>query len=362
LAKIQTPLKRVQDLILFNFVFTLHIMNYQTVEEFITPGKPQTIVDVRTPAEFNKGHIPGAINIPLFSNDERHDIGLLYKESGKKIAVKKGLEFVGPKLNSFIAQLESSQPTELIHVHCWRGGMRSSSMGWLFETAGFKVNILTGGYKSYRQLLNGLFDPFTLFLIGGETGSGKTKVLQELDKLGEQVIDLESLANHKGSAFGGIGENGQPSSEQFQNMVINEFLKIDPSKKVFIEDESSSIGKVGLPTTLWKKMKASKIIQLSLPVEERVINLVSDYGDYSKKGLECCILKIQRKLGGLETKKSIEALYQKKMDVVARKLLAYYDKSYRFLLERNKNNILAVLPFERFDAMEIARSVQKHIN
>ncbi len=334
-------------------------MEYLTIDQFLSGNDESPIVDVRTSGEFNKGHIPGAINLQLFSDIERHEIGLLYKEKGKQKAVKRGLELVGPKLGSFINQLENVTSAEGVRVHCWRGGMRSSSMAWLFETAGYQVSVLKDGYKSYRHLMETLFDQFDIALIGGETGSGKTKILHQLRKLGEQVIDLEGLANHKGSAFGAIGQSTQPTSEQFQNEVISGFFQLDPSRVVFLEDESSNIGKVGLPNHLWKKMKQSRIIRISLPLEERVKNLVLEYGKYELQELEACILKIEKKLGGLSTKKSIEALHENHLDQVARAVLLYYDKSYQFLLNRNKSNVHSVISFDKFEVSEMAKQIQK---
>jgi len=334
-------------------------MEYLTIDQFLSGNDESPIVDVRTSGEFNKGHIPGAINLQLFSDIERHEIGLLYKEKGKQKAVKRGLELVGPKLGSFINQLENVTSAEGVRVHCWRGGMRSSSMAWLFETAGYQVSVLKDGYKSYRHLMETLFDQFDIALIGGETGSGKTKILHQLRKLGEQVIDLEGLANHKGSAFGAIGQSTQPTSEQFQNEVISGFFQLDPSRVVFLEDESSNIGKVGLPNHLWKKMKQSRIIRISLPLEERVKNLVLEYGKYELQELEACILKIEKKLGGLSTKKSIEALHENHLDQAARAMLLYYDKSYQFLLNRNKSNVHSVISFDKFEVSEMAKQIQK---
>ncbi len=320
-----------------------------------TPDAP--IIDVRSPAEYENGHIPGAINIPLFDNSERAEIGIAYKQNGKKSAIKDGLKIVGPKMVSMIEELEKHAKQNVVKLHCWRGGMRSSSVAWLFETMGYQCQVLKDGYKSYRNLMKTLFEKFDIILIGGETGSGKTNIIQELAKQSEQVIDLEKLANHKGSAFGAIGEAPQPSNEQFQNLVINAFLKSDASKPLFLEDESSFIGKVNLPDQLWQKMKGSPIIRISLPVELRIANLVEVYGKYEKKELETCINKIAKKLGGSNTALSIGMLYDNNLKGVAGIMLNYYDKSYRLLLERNKKNIIHTLEFSDNDPGMIAEKV-----
>ncbi|NNE28157.1 MAG: tRNA 2-selenouridine(34) synthase MnmH [Saprospiraceae bacterium] len=321
-------------------------MQHQAVKDFLSNSDEHPIIDVRSPAEFEKGHIPGAHNIPLFSNDERAQIGKTYKHQGKDLAVKEGLKIVGPRMAAMVDQIENINPGKDLRIYCWRGGMRSSSVAWLFETSGYRCTLLEGGYKSYRGLMSSIFEELDIILIGGETGSGKTEVLQELKKLGEQTIDLEDLANHKGSAFGSVGMPEQPSNEHFQNLVIEEFLKLDPKTRIFVEDESANIGKVFLPEELWLKMKGSPVIQLSIDLEARVNRLVKDYGNNDKEELKSCILKIERKLGGQNVKAAIEHLGSGDLVSVARLLLYYYDKSYRFQLERKKSRIISRIESE----------------
>ena len=178
------------------------------------------LLDVRSPAEFEQGHIPGAINVALFTNEERARVGTIYKTQGKDEAVLEGLRIVGPKMASIVEQALELAPERKLKVHCWRGGMRSGSVGWLLRQAGFSVEVLNGGYKAYRQkVLQELANPFNFVVVGGPTGSGKTHVLKALQNSGEQVIDLEGLAHHRGSAFGHMGLEEQPSSEYFENLL-----------------------------------------------------------------------------------------------------------------------------------------------
>ncbi len=334
-------------------------MEQMSISEFLNQSPKAPVIDVRSPGEYEKGHIPGAVNIPLFTDSERADVGITYKHQGKSTALKDGLKIAGPKLASLIEELEKHVNGEgaVVKVHCWRGGMRSSSVAWLFETMGYQCYILKDGYKSYRNLMETLFDKFDIVLIGGETGSGKTKILHELKKQGEQVVDLEKLANHKGSAFGAIGEDIQPSNEHFQNLVIDAFLNCNVLNPLFVEDESSFIGKVTLPERLWQKMKNSPIMRLSLPVELRIENLVEDYGKYKKSELEICIHKITKKLGGVNTELSIKRLYDNDLEGVARMMLNYYDKSYRSLLEKNKKNIFHTLEIADNNPSIIAKKI-----
>ena len=334
-------------------------MQVHQVKDFIKSIGHLQIIDVRSPAEFEKGHIPGAINIPLFTNEERAVVGTSYKQLGKNTAVKQGLEIVGPKMVWMLEELEKVNTDKEIGLYCWRGGMRSSSVAWLFETSGYECNVLEGGYKNYRALMNTLFDEHDIILIGGETGSGKTEVLTKLESLGEQTIDLEALANHKGSAFGSIGMSSQPTNEHFQNLVIDSFLNLDPNCRVFLEDESSHIGRVNIPEKLWQKMQRSPLLSLSIPLESRVTRLVKDYGIDNKTELEKCIRKIERKLGGQNMKAALESLDQGDLKSVARLMLNYYDKSYRFLLERKKENIIAKIQLEDANTTRIAEEIIK---
>ena len=338
------------------FKFERNIMKTIPVLQFVEAYPNAPVIDTRSPGEYLKGHIPGAVNIPLFENEERTEIGITYKLQGKETAVKEGLKIVGPKMATLIEDLEkiTHSKSTTVKIYCWRGGMRSSSMAWLFETAGYECVVLEYGYKSYRNLMTRLFDRFQIILLGGETGAGKTKVLQELYKAGEQVVDLEKLANHKGSAFGAIGEAEQPTYEHFQNLVIEAFLKLNQEKRVFLEDESSHIGKVGLPENLWRKMKSSPVVCISVKLQDRIGNLVADYGHYDKSELESGILKIGKKLGGQHEKSAIANLQNGDLGAVAGILLHYYDKTYRFLLEKKRINIILTIEIGVPDPKRIA--------
>ncbi len=320
-------------------------MSKLSVEAFLDQSKELPVIDVRSPAEFARGHIPGAYNLPLFDNRERARVGTTYKQIGKEEAILLGLELVGPKMRSFVEEARRLAFKGKILVHCWRGGMRSESFAWLLQTAGLSAETLEGGYKAYRgHLLSAFQNPLPLIVVGGETGSGKTAILQALAELGEQIIDLEALACHRGSAFGGIGLGRQPSSEQFQNDLYTQWRSIDSSRRVWMEDESFSIGGVQLPLDLWNQMKQAPMVKVSLAREERISRLVEEYGKCEREALVASIMKIQKRLGGLETHKAIEALEDKRLEEVADILLFYYDKSYqRCLAMRNTNYIKEIV-------------------
>ncbi len=202
-------------------------MLYIDSEKFLTLSQSQVIIDVRSPSEFEHGHITGAVNIPVFDDEERKKVGTLYKQAGKQPAIMAGFDFVGPKMSQIAKLAQKAAPQKRVFIHCWRGGMRSSGIGWLLKTAGFEVSVLEGGYKTYRRFVRQkLGEEINLIVLGGKTGSGKSDILNELATFGEQIIDLEKIAHHKGSAFGDLGQEKQPSNEQFENNLYLELQKL----------------------------------------------------------------------------------------------------------------------------------------
>ncbi len=282
--------------------------------------------------------MPGAFNLPLFDNRERARVGTTYKETGKEAAVLLGLELVGPKMRSLAEEARRCAPEGQALVHCWRGGMRSESVAWLLRTTDMQVYTLQGGYKAYRNhLLDAFRQPASLLILGGETGSGKTAILHVLQELGEQVIDLEGLARHRGSAFGGIGLGAQPTSEQFANDLYGQWRMLDTSRRIWLEDESFSIGQVRLPYELWEQMRLAPVIKVTIPKEERLRRLVAEYGGLPQEALDSAIRRIEKRLGGLQTQQAQEALTEGQLANVAEILLDYYDKTYQRCLAKKIN-------------------------
>lgn len=316
------------------------------------------LLDVRSPAEFEQGHIPGAFNLALFTNEERAVIGTLYKKEGKDKAVLEGLRIVGPKMASIVEQALEFAPDRKLKVHCWRGGMRSASVAWLLNQAGFSVEILAGGYKAYRQtVLSDLEKTRKFIVIGGPTGSGKTYIIKALNKLGEQVVDLEGLANHKGSAFGALGEDAQPSNEQFENNLQEIINKMDVNKPIWIEDESRKIGSIYLQDHIWLQMRDAILINISLPVSERIKFLVSEYGKFSNEELAGSILKIGKRLGGQNVKACLEWLDKGELHLVAEASLLYYDKAYAYGQTLREQKNISTLKFEKLEPEMIAKTI-----
>lgn len=313
------------------------------IKDVFDSGLP--VIDVRSPGEFQKGHIPDAVNIPLFSNEERAHVGTVYKQESKEAAFEVGYTYVNPKLQDFITESLKVAANRRVIVHCWRGGMRSRAFAEHLDKNGFEdVRVVIGGYKAYRNfVLSELGKPVNLKVLGGYTGSGKTYILEELKKLGNQVIDLEGLAHHKGSAFGAIGQETQPSVEQFENNLHNELRKLNRNKTIWVEDESHSIGRVKIPMPFFQQMREAMLYFVDISKEERARFLVDEYAVLDQQLLEESILRISKRLGGLNTKVAVEDLKNKNFYNVALILLQYYDKTYlKGMRNRNSDKVIQI--------------------
>lgn len=336
------------------------MINRISAAEFLDLGEKFPVVDVRSENEYLQGHIPGGLNLPLFDNEERAIIGTLYKNSGRETSVLKGLELAGPKLAGLIKELHKFTDQKKVLVHCWRGGMRSESMAWLFHIAGYEVSVLEGGYKFYqRYIREQLTNPANIIVLGGLTGSGKTEILRQLETMGQQVLDLEEIACHKGSVFGGLGMNGQPTNEQFENDLFSTWEKLDPSLPVWIEDESRMIGNVSIPDPLFEQMSRSVMIKVECGREQRIQRLVHEYAGIEKEDLKKAIVKIGEKLGGANTHKALAAIDSGDFYSVADLALSYYDKSYSHSVLKRSNQEIHTLPVEDNDPLGNARMILK---
>ncbi len=341
--------------------------NFLAQSSFLYCCMPQNIplIDVRSPGEFLQGHIPNAINLPLFNDLERAKVGTIYKQEGHDAAVLEGLRIVGPKMATLVERANELSPSKKLSLHCWRGGMRSNSVAWLLKQAGFQVEVLKGGYKAYRQkVLSELAQPIPLIVLSGSTGSGKTAILHQLKLLGEQVIDLEGLAHHKGSAFGALGQESQPSVEQFENNLHQVISQFDKSKHSWIEDEARKIGSVFIQDHIWNQLRNAPYINLEIPIYERLDFLVKEYGQFGKEELSASILKIQKRLGGQLTKDCLEALESQDLRTVAQNVLFYYDRSYAYGQSKRNPNKSIQFPCNKlnpeFIAAELKKRIQNH--
>lgn len=331
------------------------------IEQFLILSRERPILDVRTPAEFEKGNIPGAHNLPLFTNEERAIVGTIYKQQGRQPAILKGLELVGPKMKELIESTQAISPVNrTVLMHCWRGGMRSSSVAWLLELYGYKVYTLKGGYKFFRRyVLESINEKRNYIILGGRTGSGKTLILKKLAQQSEQVVDLEKLAHHKGSSFGSIGEVKQPTQEQFENYLAVELKRLDPLKHIWLEDESRLIGKKVIPAGMWEQMRAAKVAYIDIPFSVRADYLTKEYGQFTKQELSDAITRITKRLGGLQAKQALEALETNDLKAACEICLAYYDKTYDHGLQKREMATVKKYIFENLDADHIASEIKQ---
>jgi tRNA 2-selenouridine synthase len=304
------------------------------IDSFLQLAKEHPVLDVRSPGEFNHAHIPGAISFPLFSDEERKIVGTTYKQQSREEAIKVGLDFFGPTMKDRIVAAEKiANGNKTLLVHCWRGGMRSGAIAWLLDLYGFKVYTLAGGYKAYRNWALSLFKKeLPISIIGGYTGSGKTELLQALEKSGEQVIDLETIACHKGSAFGSIGMPTQPGQEQFENNLATQLASFAANPQnagtIWMEDESQRIGLVNIPGDLWNTMRRSKVYFLDIPFEKRLEHIVEEYGVLDRQKLVDAIDRITKKLGHQQAQHAKNFLAEGHIKASFDILLRYYDKFY----------------------------------
>jgi len=370
-----------------------------TIEEFLLLAKTNPVLDVRSPGEFTHAQIPNAYNLPLFNDEERAKVGTVYKQQSREEAIKIGLDFFGPNMKAVVekveaivtsyglgvlglnslkktnsttkksnnkvenSQLINPQPANFhpqpvtpkpatILIHCWRGGMRSAAVAWLLDLYGFKVYTLIGGYKTYRNwALEQFVKEYNFRIIGGYTGSGKTLLLHALAKENNSIVDLEGLANHKGSALGALGNLPQPTQEMFENLLaeklalessaLNTKLLADyqppTANCIYLEDESQRIGNLQIPIQLWYCMRKAPVYFVDIPFEERLNYLTDEYGIHPKEKLVNAIMRIQKRLGGLETKNAINFLLENNFKESFRILLHYYDKWYTKGLYNREN-------------------------
>jgi tRNA 2-selenouridine synthase len=321
------------------------------------------VIDVRSPGEFVRGHIPGAHSVPLFTDEERAVVGTLYKQQGRDAAVREGLRIVGPKLATIVDEARALAPDGRIGVHCWRGGERSGSVAWLLDKAGFtEVFTLKRGYKAFRQHVLEAFNmPHDLRVLGGYTGTGKTETLAHLRELGEQVIDLEGLAHHKGSSFGALGEEPQPTTEHFENLLWHALRGMHPGRPIWVEDESLMIGRVRIPDAFFAQIRAHTLFFAEMPVGERADRLVVDYGRFPKEELAEATRRIGKRLGPQHCKAALEALDAGDMRTVALITLHYYDKAYLRGAEGRDPQRVVKVPASAHDLRGLAQRLKDHV-
>ena len=316
------------------------------------------VIDVRSPGEYRQGHLHGSFNIPLFSDEERAIVGTLYVKTGRAQAIQRGMEIAVPKLAGYIEALDQMSPQKWIFLHCWRGGARSERMAGVFSGAGYHVILIAGGYKALRhEIRKELGRHAKVVILGGYTGSGKTDLLQALGIMGEQVIDLEGLASHRGSAFGALGLPGQPTNEQFENNLFAQWAAMDFTRTIWMEDESRMIGRVTLPDPVISQISNNPMILAEIPNSVRTARLVQEYARFDKRLLAASLFRISERLGGQRTRDALRALEEDRFSDVTEIVLAYYDKAYRFSMARRKSPQVYPIELDGLDAKKDAGKI-----
>ena len=291
-------------------------------------------VDVRTPLEFAEDHIPGAINVPLLTNEERVEIGTLYKHEGPHRARVRGLELTAHRFPEMVRRIAEEAKGRPLLVYCWRGGLRSTTVTSILELTGYQAVQLVGGYKSFRSRVMEYFAPFVptapLVVLHGMTGTGKSRLLECLPAKGGAIIDLEGLACHRGSAFGQLGLTQELTQKRFETLLWDAFRKLPPGVPLVIEGESERIGRVSLPGELYGKMGEGVRVWCSASLATRVGRLVEEYGlPVYKEEMAVALQRIRKKLGGKICDELAGNLERWELEPFMTGLVEhYYDKAY----------------------------------
>ncbi|HJV35159.1 tRNA 2-selenouridine(34) synthase MnmH [Geomonas sp.] len=291
-------------------------------------------VDVRTPLEFEEDHLPGAINVPLLSNEERVEIGTLYKQQGPHLARQRGLELTAHRFPEMVSTIASQVKGRPALVYCWRGGLRSKTVTSILDLTGHPAVQLIGGYKAFRGVVSDYFTPFSpkvpLIVLHGMTGIGKTTLLARLKERGCSVLDLEGLACHRGSAFGQLGLQQTLTQKRFETLLWDEIRKAPQGMPLILEGESERIGRVSLPGDFYQKMAAGVRVWCFASIETRVRRLIEEYGlpEY-KEEMGAALQRIRKKLGGKKCEELEGHLERWEMEPFMTGLICdYYDKVY----------------------------------
>ena len=329
-------------------------ISFDTLADMLAHGF-DTVIDVRSPAEFAEDHIPGAINLPSLSNEERARVGTIYVQETPFKARKIGAALVARNVADYLdGPLKDMDGGWQPLVYCWRGGQRSGSFASILTQIGWRAGVVEGGYQSYRNLVHdALYEttlPHRLILIDGNTGTAKTDLLHRLDTLGVQVLDLEGLANHRGSLLGGM-DGGQPAQKGFETAVACALAQLDPARPVIVEAESSKVGARIVPPSLWAAMKAAPRIEIDAPLDARAQYLADAYADLSADS-ETLAGKLEylRRHRGRLVDDWLELLRTGAFEDLARALMEeHYDPTYRSSRARNGAEVLQRFETHKLD-------------
>ncbi|PKL47224.1 MAG: tRNA 2-selenouridine(34) synthase MnmH [Candidatus Riflebacteria bacterium HGW-Riflebacteria-2] len=301
------------------------------------------LVDVRSPAEYSEATIPGAINVPIFDNAERAEIGTIYSQIGQREARRRAIELVSPRIPQILQQVDTARnansPPAIIF--CWRGGARSLAITSFLDLAGIPALQLAGGHKAFRRYINEYFantDFTRMLVVRGPTGVGKTLLLRSLAAEDLPVLDLEGLANHRGSAFGALGLGGQPTQKMFESLLWQRLEQCRKSEYLVTEGESKHIGRVVLPERLHQAMLQGTSIWVEAPLAYRIQVILHDYParDSMAEAFKPAIMALKERLGKQVVGELLDLLTQRNWPELTRRLLIdYYDPLYQHTMPDN---------------------------
>lgn len=317
------------------------------IEDFLQQSGAIPLLDARSESEYTQGHLPGSLNQPILNNEHRKIIGTLYKQGGKEAAVMKGFQLVGPLFYPIFKNIRNMAIDKKLALYCWRGGMRSNILAWMMHLADYEVYLLKGGYKAWRGLAHATFEkPYQFTVLSGKTGVGKTEVLRALKAAGQQVLDLEGLANHRGSAFGHLGLPPQPTVEHFENLIAEKLMQFDLEKPVWIENESRFVGKVRVPDLLYQQILQKPVISIEMDLLQRKERIWGEYGVMPVEGLIEATENLVKKLGGDRMKLACNSLLEGDPFAWLDILLHYYDKTYNHSMQLRQGDMHLYTPTE----------------
>ena len=326
----------------------------ETITDWRDP-RIDEIIDVRSPAEFADDHIPGAINLPVFSNEERAHIGTIYKQQSPFLARREGAAIVSANIAHHIHHQLADKPENWRPLlHCWRGGQRSRAFAHICGEIGWASFLLSGGYKTYRNTILDdiarLPEQMTICIISGATGSGKTHLLHALKRAGAQILDLEALACHKGSLLGAIPDKAQPSQRYFESCLSDAIHRLDKERVVFVEAESSRVGNISLPKSLWHNMGNAMLVELHASLETRCTLLKQDYAHLmtpQSEAMTKLISGMVARHGHETTQNWQEALLKEDYDLLVTSLLDdHYDPAYQRASTRHNRQHLGTVSLQ----------------
>ena len=319
------------------------------------------IIDVRTPLEYIEDHIPKSVNFPVLSNIQRHEIGIKYKENSF-LAKKIGAQLISANISNLISKIKFEKKEKVI-IYCWRGGLRSLSLYLVLKQIGYDVYLLEGGYKSYRRFVVSFLEKIAPIYkynqIMGITGVGKTLFLKELSKQ-YQVIDFEGLAKHKGSILGNIPKLKQPSQKYFETLIYEKLINFNLKKNIWVEAESIKVGKLNIPSLIWKSMPLGKNIKLISSLDERVNYILKDYKYFtSNPNLMSEALKVLKQIIPKEDFQNIELSLKKKdfFELVRSLIVYHYDKAYKKTRAENHSNIFKEIELKKINLTNIKKVI-----